>query len=88
MEEKCFICNELMQMSDLAEPVYLAGKQGAYMFFVCDKCFVSRNIPMMKRNQSPLKQLTVKDGKVSVITSNGKQLTMSFDEFINSLKGV
>lgn len=87
MEEKCFICNDDMQMADLAEPVYLAGKQGAYMFFICDKCFKERNVPMMKRDHLPLKELVVSDGKVSVTTANDKKLTMSFDDLIDSLKG-
>ncbi len=88
MEEKCFICNENMQMQDLAEPVYLAGQQGAYMFFVCDNCFKQRNIPMMKRAQMPLKELFVSDGVVSVITQEGKKLSMSYKDFLDSLRGV
>ncbi len=87
MEEKCFICNENVEMKDLAEPVYLAGQQGAFMFFICDKCFKQRNIPMMKRNQMPLKELNIADGVVSVVTHQGKKLSMSYKQFLDSLRG-
>jgi hypothetical protein len=87
MEEKCFICAEKMTMDDLAEPVYLAGQTGAFMFFICDKCFKERNIPMMKREHLPLKKLVIHQGNVSVITSDDKKLSMSYKAFLEALKG-